>query len=418
MVTKTYKAESALETLQLVQAELGANAIVVSMREIPNGPAWNPWKSSAVEIVAASPESPVSQSPAVERQPQAPAQIKTSPSPVMRPSENKIGVEFIEEMPEIEWADDSEQRLAELRAQPPARLKLNLNSAKNTPLLTPSVEAPSKPATTAAEEKYVPAALKKIQQQLLQQGVDEKLVNGLVNVALETLSPATLADFESCKKSIVQFLSAELPILPGSGNYVMSNVVCVIGASGSGKTSAIAKLALFYSQRLKKTITWVCADTVRSGAVAEARAYADALGLNQKLVYVPQDLKNVVGEAQPDDLFLVDTPGYNPCSENQMVELGSLLAEIPKRCTYLVVPATTKEADLFQLTASLGIFNLNGVIVTKLDETHSFGSAYNFARRNQIPLGYFSTGRDAFNHFDAADPTRLVLALFGKEWMR
>jgi flagellar biosynthesis protein FlhF len=280
------------------------------------------------------------------------------------------------------------------------------------------VETPSKPATTATEEKYVPAALKKIQQQLLQQDVDERLVNGLVNVALETLSPATLADFETCKKSIVQFLGAELPVISGSGNYVMSNVVCVIGASGSGKTSAVAKLALFYSQKLNKTITWVCADTVRSGAVAEARAYADALGLNLKLVYVPEDLKDVLSNAQPDDLFLVDTPGYNPCSENQMVELGALLTEIPKRYTYLVVPATTKEVDLFQLAASLGIFNLNGVILTKLDETHSFGSVYNFARKNQIPLGYFATGRDAANHFEIADPARLALALFGKEWTR
>lgn len=414
MGTKTFKGDSALETLQLVQAELGSGAIVVSMREVPNGPAWNPWKSSAVEIVAASPESPVSKAPLSQH----PTQIKTPPTSVLRPSENQAGVEFVEEIPEIEWADDSETKLAELRAQPPAKLKLNLQSITNTPRLTSSVESSAKPVTTLSEEKYIPAALKKIQQQLLQQGVDEKLVNGLVDVALETLSPATLADFDTCKKSIVQFLAAELPVLPGSGNYVTSNVICVIGASGSGKTSTVAKLALFYSQKLNKTITWVCADTVRSGAVAEARAYADALGLNLKLVYVPEDLKNVLSNAQADDLFLVDTPGYNPCSESQMVELGALLAEISKRCTYLVVPATTKETDLFQLVASLGMFNLNGVIVTKLDETHSFGSVYNFARRNQIPLGFFATGRDAANHFEIAEPARLVSALFGKEWMR
>ena len=417
MVTKTFKADSALQTLQLVQAELGASAIVVSMREVPNGPTWNPWKSSAVEIVAASPDAGAHAVPTGQQsQPVEP--MANSAPPVLRPSGNKAGVEFIEERPEIEWADGSEQKLAELRVQPPPKLKLNLHSDNSTPLLTPSVETPSKTAATGTEEKYVPAALKKIQQQLLQQGVDEKLVNGLVNVALETLSPATLADFETCKKSIVEFLGAELPVIPGSGNHVTGNVVCVIGASGSGKTSAIAKLALFYSQKLNKTITWVCADTVRSGAVAEARAYADALGLNLKLVYVPEDLKNILSNAQADDLFLVDTPGYNPCSENQMVELGALLAEIPKRYTYLVVPATTKEIDLFQLAASLVIFNLNGVILTKLDETHSFGNVYNFTRRNQIPLGYFATGRDAASHFELADPARLVLALFGKEWTR
>lgn len=407
MVTKTFKADSALETLKLVQTELGATAIVVSMREVPNGPSWNPWKNSAVEIVAAMPESPVSQ---------APAPVKASSAPLLRPAENKAGVEFIEEMPEIEWDIESDKKLAELRVQPPPKLKLNLSAAKSTPLLAATVEQTPKPTINVSDDKYVPAALKKIQQQLINQGVDDKLVDGLVNVALETLSPGTLADLETCKKSIVEFLAAELPVLSGAGNYVASHVVCVIGPSGSGKTSTIAKLALFYSQKLQKTITWVCADTVRSGAVAEARAYADALGLNLKLVYVPEDLKDVLSNAQQDDLFLVDTPGYNPCSETQMIELGALLAEMPRRNTYLVVPATTKEIDLFQIAASLGIFNLNGVIITKLDETHSFGSVYNFARKNQVPLGYFATGRDAANNWEVADPTRLVFALFGKEW--
>jgi flagellar biosynthesis protein FlhF len=344
--------------------------------------------------------------------------VQKSPAPVLRPAENNVGVEFIEEMPEIEWADGTEQKLAGLRVHPPPKLKLNLPTTDKAPLLPSPAETPRKSAHMGTEDKFVPASLKKIQQQLQLQGLDEKLVDGLVNVALETLSPATLADFETCRKSIIQLLAAELPVIPGSGSYLMSNIVCVTGASGSGKTSVIAKLALFYSQKLNKRITWVCADTVRSGAVAEARAYADALGLNLKLVYVPEDLKNLLSDAQPDDLFLVDTAGYNPCSEEQMVELGELLSEIPKRSTYLVVPATTKETDLFQVVGSLGMFNLNGVIVTKLDETHTFGNVYNFARRNQLPLGYFATGRDAANHFETADPVRLVLALFGKEWMR
>jgi flagellar biosynthesis protein FlhF len=260
--------------------------------------------------------------------------------------------------------------------------------------------------------------LKRIQGQLIDQDVDRNLVNNLVDLALETLSSLTLGDEEKCRNSIIQLLGAELPVERGAGSYLTANVVCVIGPSGSGKTSSLAKLALFYSQKLNKSITWVCADTVRSGAVAEAGAYADALGFNLKLVYVPEDIKELLQDAGPDDVFLVDTPGYNPCSESQMIELGSLLAELPKRCTYLVTPATTKEIDLYQLSASFGVFNLNGLIVTKLDETHGFGGVYNFARKNQVPLSYFATGRDAARNLEVADPARLAAALFGKEWSK
>jgi len=381
MVTKTFKADSTIQTLQLVQSELGADAIVVSMREVPLGPLWNPWKKSAVEVVAAA--SPQKQST----------------------------VEFVEEMPEIEW-DFSPPKKAPAKLPPPLKLNLAPLAGSSAPIVDSAPEAES----AARDDRYLPPALKKIHEQLSRQGVESSLIEGLMGVALETLSPSTLGDVEACKKSIVQLMGAELRVQKGAGTFVSSNVMCLVGASGSGKTSSTAKLALFFSQTLKKRVTWICADTVRTGAVAEARAYTDALGVELKLVYTPQDLKEILSAAQPNDLFLVDTPGYNPCSESQMAELGALLSEMPARVTCLVAPATTKEADLFQLSASLGLFKLDGLILTKLDETHTFGGVYNFARRNQVPLAYFATGREAARHLETADPMRLVSALFGREW--
>jgi len=393
MVTKTFKADSTIETLQLVQNELGAEAIVVSMREIPAGPVWNPWKKSAVEIVAARPEK------------------KKNPNAILKPAQNQTGVEFVEEMPEIEWEIPAPRKTGKL----PPPIKLNLNPVKEraVPALAPVQEAePALPAN----DRYVPPSLKAIRQQLLQQGVESSLVEGLVNLALETLSPLTLADVEACKRSLIQQMGAELRVQKGAGTFIATNVLCLVGASGSGKTSALAKLALYFQQNLRKNCIWVCADTVRIGAIAEARAYTDALGLELKLAYTPQELREIVSSPQPNDLFLVDTPGYNPCNENQMIELGALLSEMPGRSTYLVAGAPTKEGDLLQLSASLGIFNLDGLVLTKMDETHIFGSLYNFARRNQVPLGYFTTGRETASHLEVADPARLVAAMFGKEW--
>jgi flagellar biosynthesis protein FlhF len=268
---------------------------------------------------------------------------------------------------------------------------------------------------TVGPDRYLPPALKKLQGQLLQQGVEASLIENLLSVALETLSPATLAVADACKQSLIELLGSGLRVQKGAGTFLTGQVICLVGASGSGKTSAAAKLALFFSQNLKKTVTWVCADTVRLGAVAEARAYTDALGLKLKLVYTPADLRASL-DGGSADLFLVDTPGYNPCHEGQMGELGALLAELPKRCTYLTVPATTKESDLFQAAAALGIFNLDGLILTKLDETHTFGSLYNFARKSQLPLSFLTTGKEAARHLEVADPARLAAALFGKEW--
>jgi flagellar biosynthesis protein FlhF len=402
MATKSFKSDTVMETLRQVQTELGANAIVVSMREVPMGPVWNPWKKAGVEIVAASPN--------------------VSTAPVLRPKANGSGVEFLEERPEIVWEPMPKRDPSKL----PPPIKLRPVPAPTMPVSTPvtvqagAAELTQQTATQARAEqdRYLPPALKKLQSQLIRQGVEPALVENLLDVALETLSPTTLADAEACKKSIIELMGAGLRIQKGAGTFLSSNVACVVGASGSGKTSVVAKLALFFSQTLHKKVTWVCADTIRTGAVAEARAYTDALGLELKLVYTPADLKTILDDAQDADLYLVDTTGYNPWNEGQMSELGALLSEMPKRCTFLAASATTKETDLLQASAALGMFNIDGLVLTKLDETQTFGSVYNFARRNQAPLSFFTTGMETARKLEVADPTRLVAALFGKDWSK
>jgi flagellar biosynthesis protein FlhF len=117
-------------------------------------------------------------------------------------------------------------------------------------------------------------------------------------------------------------------------------------------------------------------------------------------------------------MVLVDTPGYNPFVEEQMVELGEMLTELPNRTTYFVAPANLKDGDLNRAAAALGIFGLDGVILTKLDETYTYGSVYNFARKSQLPLGYFSSGKGAEGALQAGTATRLVSSLFGKGWIK
>ena len=392
MLTKTFKADTTIQTLQLVQEEFGSDAIVVSMREVPVGPVWNPWKKSVVEVVAAA----VEEAGGTQRN-----HTTSSPFPT----------DYAEERPEIEWEIPTKKKSTDL----PPPLKLNLNPFPPPSAPTTDSVRKTEPASPA-KDRYFPPVLKKLQQQFMEQGVENLLVESLLNLALETLSPTTLADADACKQSILQLMGTELRVQKGAGAFVSSNVVCLVGASGSGKTSAAAKLALFFRQGLHKSVTWVCADTVRMGAIAEAKAYTDALGLNLKLVYTQQDLKDVLAAPQANDLFIVDTPGYSPCNEKQMIELGALLSEMPGRCTYLVAPATTKEADLFQLSAALGVFKLDGLVITKLDETYTFGGLYNYARKSNVPLAYFTTGRETSRHLETANPIRLVAALFGKEW--
>lgn len=423
MAMKTFQAETMIEALQMVQQELGPDAIVLSVRDAQHRAAF--WRRPGVELVA------MSQSDIASAVGQAGAPSKKNP--VLRPSASGQGVEFIEERPEIEWAEppapakgggngktprhwqiprlsraDLEQEL--LARQQPKQPANNGHIPVETATFEPSTPHP------AGE---IPPALQRLVRQLQAQGVDDGLLQRLAHFARESLSPEWLASEDRCRAFLSQQLEADLVVQKNPPTGVAHRVIALVGPSGSGKTSALAKLALFFRQTLEKRVAWINADTVRTGAIAETRAYTDAIGLRPHLVYSPEELKAAVAGEADADLILIDTPGYNPCSEAQLKELGTYLTAVPSRCTYLVAAATTKESDLFQAFASLSLFGLQGLIFTKLDETFSFGNVYNFARKTQLPMAYFTFGKTTGQgNLRGADAGQLVRALFGNGWKR
>ena len=421
METRKYQCETMFEALQRIQAELGPDAIVLSAREIPMGPVWNVWRKKGVEVVAAPPLQNTA------------AQI-AQPKTVLRRSADGAHIEFEEAAPAIEWVGgqpafppgEKTPTHQPQRWSPPHLSRAEVRSAqkqiarpaveelKGAALECPPVEPEAPPATAAARQ--LPPSLQRVQQRLLEQGVEADFVRRTLQRLNQTLGAAMLKEDDLCVRYVQEVLAAELRLPAAGALRLPGRWVCLVGASGSGKTSTTAKLAILYSQHLAKKVVWVCADTIRTGAIAEARAYTDALNIPLRLVYRPQDVQLIADEMQDADVFLVDTAGFNPCREDPLVELGELLSQIPQRVTWLVASALTRESDLVQISAALGVFRLNGMIFTRMDETMTFGSVYNFARRTPYPLRYFAYGKETAAKFQAAEASRLCAALFGKGW--
>ena len=420
MTMKTFQAETMIEALQMVQQDLGPDAIVLSVRDAQQRAGF--WRRPGVEVVAMS-QSAIA-NVAGQGKPAA-----AEKKPALRPAPDGRGVEFVEERPAIEWAEKPENgkttrqwqipRLSreELEQELHTRQRAERLSDRRTPDVAEAVE-PAAAALSGPQIGENPPVLQRLIGQLLAQGVDTGLLERLALVARETMNPDWLASDTRCKEYLSRQLEADLVVQKNPPTGVPHRVIALVGASGSGKTSTLAKLAVFFQQTLEKRVAWINADTVRTGAIAETRSYTDAIGLSPHLVYSPDDLKAAVASEADADLILIDTPGYNPCSEAQLKELGTYLTAIPGRCTHLVAAATTKETDLFQAFASLSLFGLQGLIFTKLDETFSFGNVYNFARKSQVPMAYFTYGKSGKGCLQGADAGHLVKALFGNGWKR
>ena len=269
------------------------------------------------------------------------------------------------------------------------------------------------PKLAPAPEIEDTSALARMRMHLLNQGLEPGLVERLNRACAETLSPSRLED----GGYLSNFLKRQLLVnlrpaakLPGDGR----KVVCLIGASGSGKTSTCAKLAAHYALQEGKKVAWIEANTVRTGAIAEARMITESLGVDLHLVYGPEDLSDALINTQDADLVLMDTAGCNPRREASLIELGELITSLPQRLTLLVTAATTKDADLRQSLAAFKPFSLDGLVVTRMDETLTFGSIYNHASQSKLPVAFYTSDPAAMSGLNAGDGEYLVNAMFNE----
>jgi len=259
----------------------------------------------------------------------------------------------------------------------------------------------------------LPKAVESMKKHLLDQGVENDIVEKLTRSCAESLSPQTLAKIGLVQDYIGKQMEGHIRIL-SKAQADTHHLICVVGPSGAGKTNLIAKLAAQAVKEQGLETIWISADTVRTGAIAEARIYADLIGIPLLLVYTPDELKKAIKDCAACPHILVDTPASNPWREASMVELGELLNVIPARATYLTVPATSKDADLRQIQAGYGVFKINGLVITKMDETRSLGSAYNFAWHSQLPLAYFSSGTRLLEDLHYAEAKAFIQEILGQ----
>jgi flagellar biosynthesis protein FlhF len=374
---KVFRAPSMLEALQAVQQELGPDALVLSMRQVPAGPSWQMWRDPLFEVIAAPPAAPQVEADA--------AQGKEAAGPQPRSASGPDG------------------------AATKARSKASVAPPKVQPIVFNTSFAYREAGLSSSAKAANP--VQRMKQWLLHQEVNAQLVEKMTALCSQALPEPALTQAERVESFFRSQLEANLK--PSSAVLLAptKKTLFLVGLSGSGKTSTCAKLAAFYAYEQGKKVAWVATDTFRTGAIAEARFYAESLRIPFAVAYTPQELYQATLD-QPADLFLVDTPGCNPHEEKSLETLGELLSAVPEREVYLTAAATTKEDDLEQAFAGLEAFSVRACVLTKMDESDTFGQLYNFVWRHQLPVAFYVTGQDALGSLQIGGPRPLVKALF------
>lgn len=193
-------------------------------------------------------------------------------------------------------------------------------------------------------------------------------------------------------------------------------VLALVGPTGVGKTTTIAKLAADLSLIARKKVVLFSIDTFRIGAQEQIKTYSEILEIPLEMIKSVEDLNTSLEKHREKDLILIDTIGRGGYDFQNIDQMQSLLDEstFPIEI-HLVLSAVTKPSDLNEILKNFDKFDIQRLLFTKLDETKNFGTLLNLAVRTQIPISYVTNGQNVPEDIDImTSDTMTSLLMYGR----
>jgi flagellar biosynthesis protein FlhF len=189
-------------------------------------------------------------------------------------------------------------------------------------------------------------------------------------------------------------------------------IMMMVGPTGVGKTTTIAKLAARYAYKLGQNykVGIVTLDSFRVGAIEQLQAYTNIMRLPLEVVKKPEDLAEALLRLKDCNYIFIDTAGssqYDVDKIELINEYQEKVDELPIE-KVLVLPANVKHSDLLDIYINYSRLNIDYLTFTKLDETKSFGNLISFAHKTKKSITYFSIGQNVPDDLIVSDSSFLI----------
>lgn len=171
-------------------------------------------------------------------------------------------------------------------------------------------------------------------------------------------------------------------------------LVALVGPTGAGKTTTLAKLANHPAAFGGERAGFLCLDTYRIGGVEQARQYAELSRLPFEVAWETRDLAPALRRLRDRDVVLVDTPGRGPRALADLRELQSRLLELAPDEVHLVMPAGLQRAVARRIVAAHLPLGVTHLLVTKLDECPDEAGLFELARQYGLPMRWVTDGQE------------------------
>jgi len=263
----------------------------------------------------------------------------------------------------------------------------------------------------------IPPEFAEIYRLASQSGMNRDHLNDIMNMTLEHMPFKMRENSQTVKRYFQTLLRKMVPIrletAPSLGN---KKVIMLVGPTGVGKTTSIAKLAARYSYLLQKKykVGLVVLDTYRIGAVEQLMQYARMMKLGIETVVDPPEFATALNSLKYCDYILIDTMGSSPYDKGKIEKIYECLEANDTEYNIdvvLVMPSSIKYEDLQLTYNNFSTLDIDTIMFTKLDETMGFGNIFSLAYETKKPVSYLSVGQEVPEDLVCASSDFLVECL-------
>jgi flagellar biosynthesis protein FlhF len=261
----------------------------------------------------------------------------------------------------------------------------------------------------------VPEDLFDYYMQLVTNQVAEEVAADVVKTLQKQVRPEHLSQPEFVREKLAEQLEK---LVPTAGPIVRTkthgpHVVALIGPTGVGKTTTLAKLAATLKLREKHRVGLITLDTYRIAAVDQLRRYADIIGSPLRVANSGEELREAVHALGDCDFVLIDTAGRSPNDTMKLNELRGLLSVVEPDEVHLVLSSTASEACINLAVSRFSDVRVDKIIFTKIDEAAHVGVVLNVIRKVNKSLSYITTGQDVPDDIEVGRGRRLAQLILG-----